>query len=156
MSYGHFPSFSRHCEMFLWLKLLVLVLLQLQNTSASSLWRSSRPMSTRCTRTETKGMRRSTRWVGLSTPVLCCWLHKLRHVHTVFEVCTLACMCTACVSLCLLPCIQLFRTDLVNTAKAALVIPEKNRYGNIFACESNLLCVAMTGHVSTHGRVIHN
>lgn len=30
---------------------------------------------------------------------------------------------------------QLFRTDLVNTAKAALTIPEKNRYGNIFACE---------------------
>ena len=36
---------------------------------------------------------------------------------------------------------QLFRTDLVNTAKAALAIPEKNRYGNIFACESSSLYI---------------
>lgn len=43
-------------------------------------------------------------------------------------------------SMYLSPCIQLFRTDLVNTAKAALDFPVKNRYGNIFACRSPPLC----------------
>ena len=39
---------------------------------------------------------------------------------------------------------QLFRTDLVNTAKAAQEFILKNRYGNIFACEF-LLNAAMNG-----------
>ena len=57
-------------------------------------------------------------------------------------VCITVCMsCTAVLGAHHL-CMQLFRTDLVNTAKAAQEFILKNRYGNIFACES-LFCTAM-------------